>query len=213
MFSPKRRSLCGTAAVHRFAPDRSYFDGSPVDVGFDLVISVVSISTLLLYARSLRTHFAASASMPRGAVLISIVVVATAVLFLFLLWTNTQPILSKTAGLILELMGLRLFQVTIRASRTAGLRLAFHAESPHSLVTDGPYRYLRHPFYASYLLFWVGWGIATWSLWSVAPVLAIGAIYVRAAVGEESKFSHSPMAAEYAAYRRRTGFFWPRWPG
>ena len=43
------------------------------------------------------------------------------------------------------------------------------------------------------------------------PTLAIIlVIYVRAALGEEAKFSRTPMAAEYAAYRQRTGFFWPK---
>ena len=32
-------------------------------------------------------------------------------------------------------------------------------------------------------------------------------------MGEERKFSRTPMAADYANYREKTGFFWPRLPG
>ena len=90
------------------------------------------------------------------------------------------------------------------------LRLAFDAENPDTLVMEGPYKYLRHPFYTSYLIFWVGWAIAIWSPWTLLPLAVLVSIYVVAAKGEEQKFSNSPLAAQYEAYRKRAGMFWPR---
>lgn len=180
-----------------------------MDVVLDLVISLVSIAVVAQYARPPRTHFR-SAKMPTGALVISMVVLATTATFLALLWLGSQPVLAKLVGLVIEGLGVWLFYSAIRASRAAQLKMAFDKADPHGMVTTGPYRYLRHPFYTSYLIFWIGWAIATWSPWSLLPLAVMLVIYVHAALGEEAKFARTPMAEEYAAYRRRTGFFWPR---
>jgi protein-S-isoprenylcysteine O-methyltransferase Ste14 len=111
------------------------------------------------------------------------------------------------------LAGAALFWAAISASRKARLRFAFDPENPHSIVTGGPYRYLRHPFYTSYLLFWSGWAIAGWSAWTIVPVAIFAAIYVTAALAEEKKFSGTALAGDYEDYKMRAGFFWPRFGG
>ena len=82
---------------------------------------------------------------------------------------------------------------------------------PQFVCTDGPYCWIRHPFYTSYLL-------SLLSVTAMFPnvVTAIGSIlaivgFNSAAGFEESKFESSPVAAEYAAYKQRTGRFLPRW--
>lgn len=183
-----------------------------MDLTLDLIVSVVSLSVIAQYSWSLKAHFN-SPKMPTGTVVISVVVLTTAAIYTTLLWIESQPWLALTVGLVIECLALWLFWSAIRASRAARLKMAFDVQNPHGLVTSGPYRYLRHPFYTSYLIFWIGWAIATWSPWSVIPLLVITVIYVLAALGEEKKFSRTPMAADYASYREKTGFFWPRLPG
>lgn len=179
-----------------------------VEVGLDLLISIVSVATVGQYLWAMRAHFH-SASMPSGTKIISAVVAATSLFFLVLLWVETQPIAAKLVGLALELMSSVLFWWAISTSRRARLRYAFDADNPDSLVTDGPYRYIRHPFYTSYIVFWAGWGIATWSIWAVVPVAGLATIYLIAALDEERKFSRTAMAGSYEAYRRQAGLFWP----
>jgi protein-S-isoprenylcysteine O-methyltransferase Ste14 len=86
----------------------------------------------------------------------------------------------------------------------------FSRDVPQFLHAVGPYAYVRHPFYASYLLAYV----ATAILMPGAPTLAILAgmfvFYRAAAVTEERKFAASPLASEYDAYKRRTGRFVPK---
>lgn len=178
----------------------------------DLVVSALSVAVVVQYTWALRAHFS-SKKVPSGTMLISVVVLATTATFVALTWSGEQPWPVQIVGLIIELAGLALFWAAIKASRSARLRLAFDAENPHSFVTEGPYKYLRHPFYTSYLIFWIGWAIAVWSAWALIPVAVITTIYVVAAKGEERKFSNTPMAQAYAEYKRRTGFFWPRIAG
>lgn len=183
-----------------------------MEVLLDAVISAVSLIVIAQYTWSMRGHFS-SKSMPKGAVLISVVVLATTVIYVTLLWLGTQSWLVQLFGMVIELGSLALFWAAIRVSRAARLRLAFDAENPDSIVTEGPYKYLRHPFYTSYLIFWIGWAIATWSVWALLPLAALIAIYTVAAKDEERKFSNTPMAEAYAAYKQRAGLFWPRITG
>ncbi|HEV7276896.1 MAG TPA: isoprenylcysteine carboxylmethyltransferase family protein [Devosiaceae bacterium] len=178
---------------------------------FDVLATAVAIAVIAQYTWSMRGHFS-SKSMPRGAVVISVVVLLSTALLLVLQWTLAQPAWAVLLGIALELGSLVLFWAAIRASRQARLRLAFDEENPDTLVTEGPYRYLRHPFYTSYLIFWTGWAIAVWSVWALVPLLAIAIVYVIAAKGEERKFERTTLADQYRAYKRRTGFLWPRFP-
>ncbi|MER9075040.1 isoprenylcysteine carboxylmethyltransferase family protein [Mesorhizobium sp. M0904] len=175
----------------------------------DLLLSISSIATLGQYAWSMRGHFQ-SPSMSQGAMIISAVVVGTALFFLALLWIERQPVAAKIGGFAVELASSALFWWAISVSRKARLRFAFDPDNPDSLVTEGPYSYVRHPFYTSYIIFWIGWGIATWSVWAVVPVAGIVAIYVIAALDEERKFSRTRLAGAYQAYSGRAGLFWPR---
>jgi protein-S-isoprenylcysteine O-methyltransferase Ste14 len=148
--------------------------------------------------------------MPPGAWVISAVVGITSLYFLFLTWSQYQRPQAQIVGIAVELAGASLFWAAIAASRTAQLRSAFDDVQPHSIVSSGPYQYLRHPFYTSYLIFWSGWALATWSPWTPLPVAIFATLYVIAARAEEKKFSSTPLAVEYQSYKSRTGFFWPR---
>lgn len=179
---------------------------------FDAIISAMGIAIVAQYSWSLRAHFA-SAKVPTGTVVISVVVLLSLAIYVYLQWTVEQPLLAQASGLLLEAVSLALFWAAIFASREARLLLAFDEKKPHGLVSIGPYKHVRHPFYLSYLIFWSGLAIASWHPWGLLPLALIFCIYVMAALGEERKFENSPLADEYRAYRSRAGFLWPKFNG
>ncbi len=148
--------------------------------------------------------------MPKGAKLLSAVVLACALLMFVLTWVSVQPLLAQLFGIVLMASSYLLFWSAIQASRAVTLLLAFDPGNPLSFISSGPYRHVRHPFYVSYAIFWGGWAIAVWSVWALLPFLIMLSVYVGAARDEERKFALTGMAADYADYRRRTGFFFPR---
>jgi protein-S-isoprenylcysteine O-methyltransferase Ste14 len=176
---------------------------------FDAVISVVAIATIAQYSWSLRAHFASS-KMPPGALGLSAIVLLSLVVYLYLQWMIEQPVAAQIAGLLLQALSLVLFWAAIFASREARLLAAFDEKHPHGLVSVGPYRLVRHPFYLSYLIFWTGCAIATWHPLAAVPLAVIVYTYVMAALGEERKFANSPLAEQYRDYKARTGFLWPK---
>ena len=175
----------------------------------DILLTALSIFVIGSHAVVGKGHFK-SKEMPAGANLVSAAVLTTLAVFLLLLWTGEAPLIAQLVALALEALSLWLFFRTIAASRDGALHFAFDTENPVSLVTSGPYRYVRHPFYTSYLIFWTGLAIGTWSLWAVPVLVLMGVLYTVAARGEEAKFARTQMSDEYASYRARTGMFWPK---
>lgn len=175
----------------------------------DVIVTIVSLVTVATYTWSLRGHFS-SPEMPAGAKVISLAVIATSIAFTWLIWVRQPPLPATLVGLALELAAYALFWWAIAASRKGRLRFAFDPEGPRGLVTDGPYRHVRHPFYTCYLMFWSGWAIATGAILSALPVVVFAIIYVMAARREEELFTATDMAGDYARYKGRTGFLFPR---
>jgi protein-S-isoprenylcysteine O-methyltransferase Ste14 len=142
-----------------------------------------------------------SASLSSGAVLVT-EAVAIAV----------RPVpASRAAAAVAALAGAAaLFRWAARANRARPLGLAFAASVPEHVQTRGPYAFVRHPFYASYLLAFAGGWVASASPW-VAPAFALGLwTYWRAARREERAFLASPVADAYRTYALCTGMFLPR---
>jgi protein-S-isoprenylcysteine O-methyltransferase Ste14 len=174
----------------------------------DSIVSIISLVVIGTWTWSIKAHFK-STEMPAGAKLISMLVIASAVFLLFLVWRDDQPIGAMIAGVIVQLLSYGLFWSAISATRDAALLAAFTPLSPHSLVTSGPYRVVRHPFYSSYLLFWVGLAICTWSVWALVPLVGMFVTYLQAAMDEERKFGQTALAKDYSQYMAKTARFIP----
>ena len=175
----------------------------------DFILTAVSIFVLLANLWAVRRHFSSPKTPPQAALLM-VAIVLSSVLLLILTWAVEQPPAAQLCGVAVELFSAYLFGAAVMASRTARLRFAFDPAQPHGLLQSGPYRFVRHPFYTSYLLLWTGWSIAVWSPFAiiVPPVFLI--IYWRAARMEERNFAASALAEPYEEYRKRVGFFFPR---
>ncbi len=159
-----------------------------------------------------KSHFRRTEAIPAGTKLITVLSLAGYLAFvLHLLFGG----LSKfwEFDLTLFVLSLALFAWTIQSTRRTPPTLAFDTDSPSFLLRHGPYRYVRHPFYLSYLLFWTGTAAAFTGILPWAAPLVMFAVYVRAANKEERKFARSDLAGAYAAYRRHAGMFLPRLGG
>lgn len=79
----------------------------------------------------------------------------------------------------------------------------------HTLVTSGPYRFVRHPFYLAFLIGLVGGGLAmaNWFI-LLSGCIPFGFIVARTKI-EEAKLVER-FGVEYEDYMRRVGRFLPR---
>jgi protein-S-isoprenylcysteine O-methyltransferase Ste14 len=174
-------------------------------------VLIVSWAIVGQHIWATRDHFV-SEKMAPGAMLLAALVIGSTLVFSALTLIVGRPASLAVVGLVIELLSLTLFWAAIVASRRARLLFAFDPGLPHGLLDTGPYRYVRHPFYTSYLLFWIGWAVAIWSVWTLPFVVLLIAFYVAAATGEERKFAATQLGPEYELYRQRAGLFWPKLP-
>lgn len=127
---------------------------------------------------------------------------------LTILYTVVLPVPAVIAAL-LYCLGLAMFWWTVIANRLKPLAACFSPNEQLHLVQHGPYRFVRHPFYCSYLLVWLAGAVGTLNLLLGLTCAVMFVLYLIAARKEESKFAASPLAEPYALYRRATGGFLP----
>ena len=80
----------------------------------------------------------------------------------------------------------------------------------HSLVTSGPYRWVRHPFYVGLVLMLFGVSVATanWLITGLAALLWFGFLLPRTRIEERKLIER--FGDDYREYMRRVGRFVPR---
>jgi protein-S-isoprenylcysteine O-methyltransferase Ste14 len=111
----------------------------------------------------------------------------------------------RVAGVIAIILGVGLL---IWAKMAIGKMITNVAAIPDSLVTSGPYAYLRHPMYLGLIFINVGW----WWVWAAVYSFYFGmfilVLFWVQAYLEEKLILDKQFGDQYAAYRRATGMFW-----
>lgn len=79
----------------------------------------------------------------------------------------------------------------------------------HALVTDGPYRWVRHPMYSATFLAVVGFSLLT-ANWFIALTGLIALTLLVARTPVEERQLIEKFGDQYRQYMKRTGRFFPR---
>lgn len=121
------------------------------------------------------------------------------------------PSANALAAFALVAASLTLYEWARRTIRDRRFRIAWSGEVPGALCEEGPYRRIRHPVYAAYILVFAGLLAALPSWWTLAIFAGNAALFAHAARHDERAMAANPLASAYATYRARTGMFVPRW--
>ncbi len=84
------------------------------------------------------------------------------------------------------------------------------SSSIDELLTDGPYKFARHPFYLCYILIWLTSTLLFNSLVLWITLFALVLFYIFAAKSEENAISKSRYSQKYQNYSKNVGMFLPR---
>ncbi len=79
----------------------------------------------------------------------------------------------------------------------------------HQLIHSGPYAYVRHPIYAGMLVGCIGATMVIGEWRGIVAVILLLSAHSRKAMREESLLTKE-FGEQYAAYRRRAGFLFPK---
>ena len=172
------------------------------------LLLIFGFGCFILFMWATRQHFLISGPLPPGMRMVILLSVVGAI------WFAVRVVVSGAGpgapyGVALMGVSLGLFCWTVATTRERRLPIAFADDMPEFIYRTGPYRYLRHPFYMSYILCWIGTSAATRGVWSWVVPLVMGTVYVAVARREEQKFRASRLSEAYDAYRKRTAMFIP----
>jgi protein-S-isoprenylcysteine O-methyltransferase Ste14 len=124
-------------------------------------------------------------------------------------WSSMPlPVWMRWAGVVLALKGAVLMVWTLR-NLGKNLTDTVVTRREHSLVTSGPYRWIRHPFYVAAALAMLGNAIAAanWFL-LVGGAVVFTLLAIRVRIEEAELLAR--FGRDYQVYLDRTGRFLPR---
>lgn len=179
---------------------------------FALCIRITILAICLLFLTGMQVGFAPGRGRAALRRLLLASIAASVAAAVYWGWAVPDPnpwLAGPGMGLVAAGGGLFVWALVVHPQRPDK---AFAAGPPRAVMTGGPYRVARHPIYLSYLLALVGAALMTHSAVVAAMAGWMAVLYAYAARLEERLILASPHAAAYAAYMRRVGPFWPRWP-
>jgi protein-S-isoprenylcysteine O-methyltransferase Ste14 len=113
-------------------------------------------------------------------------------------------------GIVMYSASIALYLSAIEAAQRTRLQRSFVDHPlPDRLITDGPYRWVRHPFGAGYLLGALAAPVAIHDVRMFLIAIPLVITTLLAAAREERVWLASSRGDEYRAYKRKTGMFIP----
>ena len=168
----------------------------------------VGLAYFLMISAATKQHFV-SDRFPIGMYVVS--AISLIGLFTFLLHAFVGTVNYAAGVLAIIVSSGVLFYWSIRHSKSQRLSLAFDDTIKISgIITSGPWKYIRHPFYSSYILFWLACALGTLHPTSIVVLVTLSFIYGYSAIREERVLRDSRFQSEFIRYRERSGFLFPK---
>lgn len=174
------------------------------------VNAIALLICLLSFWWGMRTFFVQPSGYTPGMRLITICGTVFGVIHLVsILWGNAISDAYAYSATAIYAVSFAVYWWAISSNRKLPLSAVFSPDLPVHLNQNGPYQFVRHPFYCSYLLTWLAGVLASGFWWLSVTVVIMLVLYIQAAKQEEGKFSKSALAEHYLLYRRSTGMLVP----
>jgi protein-S-isoprenylcysteine O-methyltransferase Ste14 len=116
-------------------------------------------------------------------------------------------------GAFFALAAVMLYEWTRRTVIDRNFYIGLSGEVPGAVCDAGPYRYVRHPFYSSYMVGFVAVAVAFPSLIVSGVCLVNIGLFVYMALDDERVLLGSALGADYKSYKMRVGMFLPKFAG
>jgi protein-S-isoprenylcysteine O-methyltransferase Ste14 len=102
-------------------------------------------------------------------------------------WPGSIPFAIQVAAFVLLALSYALFAWAMVSNKFFSTIVRIQKERGHTVQTGGPYRFVRHPGYASLLVSYLTIPVALGSLWAFLPVALLAAnLFVRTALEDRT---------------------------
>ena len=113
-------------------------------------------------------------------------------------WTGDIHIVINIAGLVLIFLGSMIFTWSMVSNKFFSTLVRLQIDRQHTVVTEGPYKYVRHPGYLGYIIFTLATPIALGTFWGLvfSGIICI-LLIVRTALEDATLKKELPGYSEY----------------
>ncbi len=118
------------------------------------------------------------------------------------------PVWLRTFGLLIAMMGIVLLAWT-HASLGKHWSTNLQIQEGHTLITSGPYHFVRHPMYTALIAYFIGAGLLS-ANFLLLLIFAAGITFMITRTGKEEAMMVETFGEQYQAYREHTGLLLPR---
>lgn len=113
-------------------------------------------------------------------------------------WTGDIPVFINIAGLVFIFLGSLLFTWSMASNKFFSTLVRLQTDRQHTVVTDGPYKYVRHPGYLGYIIFTLATPVALGAYWGLVFSGIVGILlFVRTALEDATLKKELSGYAEY----------------
>jgi len=126
---------------------------------------------------------------------------------LFLPWETQSIAYGTELKLFFMASAVVLFIWTVLYNRLGNFNIVPDIKDGCELITEGPYRFIRHPMYSGVTLIALAEVVSLFSLWKV-PVLILLIVVLYLKASREEKF-WCAKTEEYKAFQKKTKMFIP----
>jgi len=120
------------------------------------------------------------------------------------------PQYNAIASGTLLLASLLLYEWARHSIADRRFHLAWTGDVPEEVCAEGPYRFVRHPLYLSYILAFAALLSAFPSVMTLVIMVSNAVLFTHAAISDERSLSRSALSEHYSRYKASTGMFLPR---
>jgi protein-S-isoprenylcysteine O-methyltransferase Ste14 len=176
------------------------------DTLLEWALAGAGCTTLIVFAVALQNFFVQPPNLTRRQRFfqdLSVVVGVTHSLGLLVL--NAAGDSWAATGIAMYALSLTLFLAAIEAARRVPMTRTFVYEPRcTTILTQGPYRVIRHPIYVSYSLAWLAAPVATHNIILALTALFLITCYVISARAEERLLAAGIRGPDYLEWQKKT---------
>lgn len=123
-------------------------------------------------------------------------------------WNRIVPVWRLALALVLLAIAVA---ISFQAASALGnfLRIDASLSTDHQLIRTGPYRWVRHPVYSSFLCLLIGTGLLLAPLWMIVGGVAVFLCGTEIRVRVEDTLLAARFGAEFEQYRRAVSAYLP----
>jgi protein-S-isoprenylcysteine O-methyltransferase Ste14 len=119
-------------------------------------------------------------------------------------WSSHMSPLAFVAGVAVAMLGSALIVWAIRSNPFFSSVVRIQKDRGHTVVSDGPYRFIRHPGYAGMSAFTLATPLILGSYWAFAPAAVTTAVTLLR-IALEDQTLHNELEG-YTGYARRVRY-------